>query len=232
MIRELLEALEDYATLDRRAQTELLNDRFGSRLAAWGFGRVVVVGPQRLLLNVRGRLRQSPETIPGVRYGTGAVSLDGRHLPPDLDLAHIAAQYEPEGDGAYVWFIPDGYMARLSEVEQVWEREGGGYFSHESICVLNTAERATRCRLEVFFEESGRAPISVEFQVAAKQSLHYRLDKLKDAQGNPLIPKDTPVSYKITSFDTRVVVQGSRILTSGRSSEFASFGTAMAWTPS
>jgi hypothetical protein len=49
--------------------------------------------------------------------------------------------------------------------------------------------------------------------------------------GEPLIAKDAPVSYKITSLDSRIVVQGSRILTSGEDSIFASFGTVMAWCP-
>jgi hypothetical protein len=57
------------------------------------------------------------------------------------------------------------------------------------------------------------------------------LDKLKDVNGEPLIAKDAPVSYKITSLDSRIVVQGSRILTSGEDSIFASFGTVMAWCP-
>ena len=60
---------------------------------------------------------------------------------------------------------------------------------------------------------------------------NYRLDKLKNENGEPLIAKDAPVSYKITSRDARVVVQGSRILTSGENSIFASFGTVMAWCP-
>ena len=61
--------------------------------------------------------------------------------------------------------------------------------------------------------------------------MHYRLDKLKAENDDPLIAKDQPTSYKITSLSAKVVVQGSRILTSGDHSEFASFGTVIAWTP-
>ncbi|MCY3024570.1 MAG: sensory rhodopsin transducer, partial [Planctomycetota bacterium] len=135
------------------------------------------------------------------------------------------------GDGAYVWIVPDGYMAALSAHEKRWEREGGGYFSHESMCVQNTGARPTRCELTVYFEAPKRGVLRHAFEVPAQRSIHLRLDKIPGMRGEPFIPKSTPVGYKIVSRDAPVVVQGSRILTSGCDSEFASFGTAMAWTP-
>ena len=128
------------------------------------------------------------------------------------------------------WLVVLLAMAGLSAVEKRWAREGGGYFSHEAICILNTGARATRCELTVYFE-AARAARRHIFTVPARRSIHLRLDKLRGPGGGLFIPKNAPVGYKLVSFDAPVVVQGSRILTSGRNSEFASFGTTMAWTP-
>ena len=235
MFRTLLEGLADYAACDDDARTDLLNDRMHACFAACGLGRLAVSGDS-VVVNIRGTLREDSTATPaGVTLGASSFSI---HVPALVvagdgydELRTILAAYDLHGDGAHVWIIPDGFMASLSPVEDIWEAEGGGYFSHESMCVLNTSARPTRCTLEVFFEDASRAPFTHAFEVAAHQSSHYRLDKLKADDGSPLIPKDCPVSYKITSLDTPVVVQGSRILTSGRGSEFGSFGTAMAWTP-
>jgi len=235
MLKNLALALQELADLEPSTQTLLLNDRFGDCAAALGLGKMAVVGDREVILNVRGTLKEGASAPSGVTFGSGSLRIrfDAFHIEGDgyAQLAALLSAYDSEGDGSYVWFVPDGYMASLSAVEQVWEKYGGGYFSHESICVLNTANRPTRCRLEAFYEDTSRPSVSSDFEVAAKQSLHYRLDKLRAPDGSPLIAKNAPTSYKLTSFDTRVIVQASRILTSGRSSEFASFGTTMAWTP-
>jgi hypothetical protein len=236
MLRRLVDALTDYAGLALPIQTGLLNDALGDCARALGLGRLAVVAENVVLANVRGTLRAGAhDAPPGVALGKQSFRLDMRVLTVDGDgyaqVERILRNYDMDGDGAYVWFLPDGYMASLSSVEKVWAQHGGGYFSHESICVLNSADRSTRCRLDIYYEDASRPCASAEFAVRPKQSLHYRLDKLTADDGAPLIAKDAPVSYRVTSFDTRVVVQGSRILTSGRSSEFASFGTTMAWTP-
>ena len=236
MFRSLRDALGDVADLDVSAQTVLVNDRLSACLRACGLGTVVVVDPGHVVINVRGTLVDTPmAAMAGVTAGQGTLRVDMRSLVIDGDgyeqLAEILKHYAMDGDGAYVWLVPDGYLAGLSAVEQIWASEGGGYFAHESICVLNTGGRATRCRLDVFYENLEHDDVSSCFDVGSRRSVHYRLDKLVDANGNPLITKDAPVGYRITSLDTRVVVQGSRILTSGRGSEFASFGTAIAWAP-
>ncbi|MDE0019801.1 MAG: sensory rhodopsin transducer [Candidatus Poribacteria bacterium] len=236
MFRQINAALDDYIGLGAQA-TDLLNDRMQDCFRACGIGRAALLATSNnILFTVRGELKAGDHKPPrGVKLKQTAFEVRLNKLQYEgagYDLLdEILQHYEMEGDGAYVWIVPDGYMASLSDVEKVWEAEGGGYFSHESMCVLNTSDKPTRCRLEAFFEDTSIAPVSVEFVVEAKQSLHYRIDKLKREDGSDLIPKDAPVSYKITSFDKRVVVQGSRILTSGRSSEFGSFGTVVAWTP-
>ena len=211
--------------------TALLNNTFKDWLASQGVSRIDMLSPTCLWFTVQGELKQT-HTIPGIKLYDRFFVVDRKevHKNPEA-IAEALKCYSSEGDGAYVWVIPDGYMAALTPAEQEWEQHGGGYFSHESICISNTADIDTRCVLEVLYEDPALENVSCEFDVPAHRSVHYRLDKLKDANGEPLIAKDAPVSYKITSRDARVVVQGSRILTSGENSIFASFGTVMAWSP-
>ena len=211
--------------------TTLLNDAFGDWLASQGVSHLMMLGDNTVCLNVRGKLKHANPTR-GIKFGSRflVISLDMVEEAPEA-IAEALKAYTSDGDGAYVWVIPDGYMAALTPAEQEWEQHGGGYFSHESICISNTADIDTRCLLEVLYEDTALENVSCEFDVPAHRSVHYRLDKLKNENGEPLIAKDAPVSYKITSRDARVVVQGSRILTSGENSIFASFGTVMAWSP-
>ncbi len=211
--------------------TVLLNDTFGDWLTSKGVSHLEMLDENRMCLNVIGQLKEHNPSKGMQLYSRFLIiSLD-----EDIDdleaIADALKSYSSDGDGAYVWVIPDGYMAALTPAEQEWEEHGGGYFSHESICISNTADIDTRCLLEVLYEDTAMENVSCEFDVPAHRSVHYRLDKLKDAKGEPLIAKDAPVSYKITSLDSRIVVQGSRILTSGEDSIFASFGTVMAWCP-
>ena len=230
---KVLTTLEEYKQMDISLETltTLLNDAFGDWLASQGVSHLVMLGDNTLCLNVRGELKHTT-LVNGIETRSRflVISIDQVEEEPET-IAAALKSYTSDGDGAYVWIIPDGYMAALTPAEQEWEQHGGGYFSHESICISNTADRDTRCLLEVLYEDPAPKNVSCEFEVPAHRSVHYRLDKLKDENGEPLIAKDAPVSYKITSHDARVVVQGSRILTSGENSKFASFGTVMAWSP-
>ena len=230
---QLLTTIQDYkrSILDLEVLTNLFNDSFGDWLASQGVSRLDMLGDNLLHLNVRGTLKQE-NPITGIKLypRSFVVSLDEVTKDPE-SIADALTCYSSDGDGAYVWIVPDGYMAALTPAEQEWEEHGGGYFSHESICISNTAGRGTCCLLEVLYEDPTLENVSCEFEVPAQRSVHYRLDMLKTENGDPLIAKDAPVSYKITSRDARVVVQGSRILTSGENSTFASFGTVMAWCP-
>ena len=211
--------------------TTLLNDMFGDWFASQGISRLTMLSAKKLCLNVTGTLKHT-NSAKGIGFHPRflIIFLDDVAEAPET-IAEALKSYTSDGDGAYVWVIPDGYMAALTPAEQEWEQHGGGYFSHESICISNTADIDTRCVLEVLYEDPALENVSCEFDVPAHRSVHYRLDKLKAENGEPLIAKDAPVSYKITSRDARVVVQGSRILTSGENSIFASFGTVMAWSP-
>ncbi len=230
---QLLTTIQEYqrSILDLEVLTNLFNDSFGDWLASQGVSRLDMLADNLLHLNVRGTLKQE-NPITGIKLypRSFVVSLDEVTKNPE-SIADALTCYSSDGDGAYVWVVPDGYMAALTPAEQEWEAHGGGYFSHESICISNTADRGTCCLLDVLYEDPALKNVSCEFEVPAHRSVHYRLDMLKTENGDPLIAKDAPVSYKITSRDTRIVVQGSRILTSGENSTFASFGTVMAWCP-
>lgn len=231
---QLLTTIQDYKQAgisNLETLTSLLNDTFGDWLASQGISRLVMLGENTLCMNVTGQLKEG-SAVNGIACYSRflVVSLDKVEGKPET-IADALESYTSDGDGAYVWVVPDGYMAALTPAEQAWEKHGGGYFSHESICISNTADRGTLCLLKVLYEDPSLENVSCEFEVPAQRSVHYRLDKLKAENGEPLIAKDAPVSYKITSRDARVVVQGSRILTSGENSAFASFGTVMAWCP-
>ncbi|MYG00555.1 hypothetical protein F4212_15680 [Candidatus Poribacteria bacterium] len=211
--------------------TTLLNDTFGDWLKTQNISHLEMVDENKLCINVTGQQKEHNPSK-GIQLFSRflVISLDEGTANPEA-ITNALNSYSSDGDGAYVWIIPDGYMAGLTDAEQEWEQHGGGYFSHESICISNTADIDTSCLLEVLYEDTEMENVSCEFDVPAHRSVHYRLDKLKNTNGDPLIAKDAPVSYKITSRDARIVVQGSRILTSGDNSIFASFGTVMAWSP-
>ena len=211
--------------------TTLLNDKFGDWLTSQGVSHLEMLDENRLCLNVAGQLTEHNPSKGIQLYSRFLVISLEEDMEDSETVAGALKFYASDGDGTYVWVIPDGYMAALTPTEQEWEQHGGGYFSHESICISNTADIDTRCLLEVLYEDTAMENVSCEFDVPAHRSVHYRLDKLKDTNSEPLIAKDAPVSYKITSRDARIVVQGSRILTSGENSAFASFGTVMAWCP-
>lgn len=231
---QLLATIQDYklsGISNLETLSTLLNDTFRDWLVSQGVSHLMMLGDNTVCLNVSGELKHTT-SIDGIKTHSRflVISLDKVNDNPDA-ITDALKCYTSDGDGAYVWIVPDGYMAALTPVEQEWEAHGGGYFSHESICISNTADNDTRCFLEVLYEDPALENVSCEFEVPAHRSVHYRLDQLKREDGEPLIAKDAPVSYKITSRDARVVVQGSRILTSGENSMFASFGTVMAWCP-
>ena len=215
---------------EKEVLTTLLNDTFGDWLSSQGISHLEIVDENKMCLNVIGKLKEHNPSK-GIELFSRFMVISLEKIDDSDAILTALKSYSSDGDGAYVWVILDGYMAGLTEAEQEWEQHGGGYFSHESICISNTADIDTSCQLEVLYEDPAMENVSCEFDVPAHRSVHYRLDKLKNVNGEPLIAKDAPVSYKVTSRDARIVVQGSRILTSGENSIFASFGTVMAWCP-
>ena len=246
MLRDFVESALSITARFPQGASEILNDAYGTQLKVYGIGRIVVTEPQSMVLTVRGWLK------PGINIKGTYVSTHPKMLELSLpqvgplsplpitdsfvekivqELKQALTAYDLEGDGAYIWIAPDGFMAALSENEKSWARNGERYFSHETLCVHNTGDRSTHCELYVYFDLPDREILRHRFEVGSRCSLHLRLDKICDSGGKSLVPRQTPLGYKVVSFDGPVVVQSSRILTSGANSEFASFGTTMAWTP-
>ncbi|HET6382942.1 MAG TPA: sensory rhodopsin transducer [Armatimonadota bacterium] len=109
-----------------------------------------------------------------------------------------------EGHGYRFWVVPDGYLASSPGVPP----GPSGYFSHESVCILNDGDRPAGCKLHLYFEN--RDPVlGIPFEVGARRSLHLRLDQVKDHAGQ-LLPRDLPYSLTVES-DSNIVVQHSRL---------------------
>ena len=90
-------------------------------------------------MNINGRFNPEISQISfrGITNYSNFISIDIEQFtaPEEVSKAieKILTSYLSEGDGAYVWIVPDGYMASLTKEEKEWEAGGGGYFSHESI---------------------------------------------------------------------------------------------------
>ena len=154
-LKDALEILNRYK-LERGAASEILNALHGAALKVFHVGRIVVAGPGQVVLTIHGeRTRAGPAQGPGFWLARNFVELNLKDLNLETgarDLERALGEYRFSGDGAYVWVVPDGYLAPLTDLEKRWEREGGGYFSHEAVCVQNTGAVPTRCELEVCFE--------------------------------------------------------------------------------
>lgn len=108
-----------------------------------------------------------------------------------------------EEQGYRSWFVPDGYLPTTAETVSP-----PGYVSHESLCVLNCGQSAAECTLDVYFED--RDPIKgIRFAVGAERTLHYRLDKARDLEGN-LLPRDVPYALRLSA-SQKVIVQHTRV---------------------
>jgi hypothetical protein len=102
------------------------------------------------------------------------------------------------GEGARVWFVPDGYIPAAST---------GSFESHEAICVLNTGDENADLTIDFFFED--REPISGTAPVPARRTRHIRTDHPEEL-GGVEVPRDTPYAVRIRS-SAEVIVQHSRL---------------------
>lgn len=116
---------------------------------------------------------------------------------PDTDAAGSAAI------GRTRWAIAEGYIPRASTGET---RE---LVSHEAVCVLNAGDTPAQLSLRVYFTD--REPAGpYRLQVAARRSLHIRLNDLRDPEPIPLatefsllLESDRPVVVQHTRLDSR-----------------------------
>lgn len=101
-----------------------------------------------------------------------------------------------------VKYIPDCF----------YHSRGSGLFpSHEAICVINDYPEPVHIEMTLFFEDRDKVG-GFTVDIAAERTLHIRMDRLKNAQGQG-VPMDVPYAVKIES-DREIAVQYSRMDTS------------------
>lgn len=98
------------------------------------------------------------------------------------------------------WAIAEGYIPGQST------GEGRALESHETVCILNTANQDAQVQITVFF--SDRDPVGpYSFTVPARRTRHVRFNDLTDPEP---IPRDTDYASLIES-SVPVVCQHTRL---------------------
>jgi hypothetical protein len=114
--------------------------------------------------------------------------------------------------GAKQWAIPEGYIPSYSH------GSAPELTSHETVCVLNTADEAAHVEITIYF--SDREPVGpYRFTIPARRTRHLRFNDFEAAEA---IPKATDFASVIES-DLPIVVQHTRL--DSRQSETALLST-------
>jgi len=115
---------------------------------------------------------------------------------------------QPHAEGHRVWIIPDAYLPVLTAEDEAKRAAGRGYWSHESLCVINTGPKRASLTLTFYFED--RAPVkNIRVTVGAERTHHIRFDKPEELGGFE-VPAGVPYALRVES-DVPVVVQHSRL---------------------
>jgi len=105
-----------------------------------------------------------------------------------------------EAMGKKIWLLPDMYWPEITSK--------GHYISHESICVLNTADEVCEITIDLYFED--RSPIEgIKTICPAKRTNHVRMDYIKDSNGK-VIPRGVPYAA-VVQCSIPAVVQYTRV---------------------
>lgn len=122
-------------------------------------------------------------------------------------------------EGHRVWIVPDAYLPPLTPEDEAKRAAGRGYWSHESLCVINTGRKPARVSLTFYFED--RPPQKdVLVTVGAERTRHVRFDQ-PEQLGGFRVPAGVPYALRIES-DAPVVVQHSRLDTTQPNCAFLS----------
>ncbi|EMA45749.1 sensory rhodopsin transducer [Halobiforma nitratireducens] len=105
--------------------------------------------------------------------------------------------------GKHTWAIPEGYIPEGSTGPEPEMR------SHESLCVLNTADEEATVEITVYFPD--REPVGpYEKTVPAERTAHFRFDEFDDPEAIPegepfasVIESDLPIVCQHTRLDSR-----------------------------
>ncbi|HEX2167971.1 MAG TPA: sensory rhodopsin transducer [Longimicrobiales bacterium] len=102
--------------------------------------------------------------------------------------------------GHTIWAIAEGYIPATST------GQGPEMTSHETACMLNTADRDARVRITIYYAD--REPVGpYEATVPARRTLHLRFNDLTDPEP---IPLGTPFASILES-DVPIIVQHTRL---------------------
>ena len=107
--------------------------------------------------------------------------------------------------GSLTWVVPDGYLPEIPEGQS---KGPTGYFSHESLCVLNTNDKGASLKLTIYFED--RPPVVIEKTIVeAQRSKHLHMEKLM-LDGKAAIPRGCPYSVLVES-NIPIIAQMTRV---------------------
>lgn len=105
-----------------------------------------------------------------------------------------------EAIGKRRWAIAEGYIPGQST------GEGRGLESHETVCILNAADRDAQVSVMIYFAD--RDPVGpYTFSVPGQRTRHIRFNDLTDPEP---VPRDTDYASVIES-DVPVVCQHTRL---------------------
>jgi hypothetical protein len=104
------------------------------------------------------------------------------------------------GLGRQRWVIAEGYIPSQSSFAE------HTLISHETACILNTADRDAHVRIILFFVD--HEPIGpYHLTIPSRRTVHLRFNDLNEPEP---VPRDTPYSSVFLS-DVPVVVQHTRL---------------------
>jgi hypothetical protein len=103
------------------------------------------------------------------------------------------------GEGAYTWFVPDGYLPKKGH---------GKLEGHEALMILNTGHKEAHVKLDIYFED--KAPVrDIPVKVGAERIKCLRMDNPEHLNGLK-IPILTQYAIRIRS-NQKVIVQFGRL---------------------
>lgn len=125
----------------------------------------------------------------------------------------------PKSEGRRVWVVPDAYLPPLSAEDEAKRASGRGYWSHESLCIVNTGAKPANVSLTFYFEDLPAAK-DIRVTIGAERTRHIRFDK-PEQLGGFRVPAAVPYALRVES-DVPVVVQHSRLDTTQPNCAFLS----------
>jgi len=134
-------------------------------------------------------------------------------------MPHAKNTPPPKPEGCRVWIVPDAYLPPLTTEDEAKRASGRGYWSHESLCIVNTGPKLARLSLNFYFED--RPPVeNIRVTVGAERTWHIRFDK-PEQLGGFRVPAGVPYALRVES-NVPVVVQHSRLDTTQPNCAFLS----------